>query len=252
MTRKVFEIAAFSGLWEATAACLLTAAAAKVFAAPASLSLLGLAFAGTLGVYGIDRLRDLPRDRTTLPRRSAFVETNRTAMIAMSAAAVAVAGGCAFELGWVVLVIAAIVGELGLLHRRLKGVAYLKGVYVTGAWLAVTVMLPALVAPAMPPPSVLTGVLVTVGLALAANAIASSARDDEALAVVVGRHRAIRVALVFAACGSIVGLLSPMPVRSLAPIALASAGALVFFRFDETYAFVLDGALAVGALLTLL
>ena len=49
-----------------------------------SAAALGLAAAGTLVVYNIDRLRDVDRDRLTCPARTRFVERWRSALTALT------------------------------------------------------------------------------------------------------------------------------------------------------------------------
>ena len=91
----LLEVLAFSGIWPASVAAGLIATCGLVLVDSPSLGPLATAMAlgaaGTLVVYNIDRLRDLHRDRTTAPARSAFVERHREALIALS---VASAGAC--------------------------------------------------------------------------------------------------------------------------------------------------------------
>ncbi|MCH2187343.1 hypothetical protein MK280_15910, partial [Myxococcota bacterium] len=72
--RSLLEILAFSALWTALAAGALTWAGGIFLLPPAGPPRLtiacGLAFAGTLAVYGVDRLRDVDRDHENSPRRS--------------------------------------------------------------------------------------------------------------------------------------------------------------------------------------
>lgn len=238
----------FSSVWVALAAGALVAATARTFDTPLSPALFGIAVAGTLGVYCLDRVRDLQPDRTTAPLRSAFVERHQAAMMTCAIAALMVAGVCALLLGPAALLSAVFAGGLGLLHRRLKHVPFLKGVYVAAAWVAVTVVLPALLMQPRPAPTAVGWAVAIVGLALLGNAIASSARDDEASAAVLGPRRALRVALACAVAGMLVGRLAPAPIRQLTPIATVTVVALLGFRSSERYGFLLDGALTAGAL----
>jgi 4-hydroxybenzoate polyprenyltransferase len=63
----------WSSGWLGLAAACLTAAAARALGSTATPAMLALAFGGTLAVYVIDRVRDLPRDSATAPERAAFV-----------------------------------------------------------------------------------------------------------------------------------------------------------------------------------
>ncbi|HTY16643.1 MAG TPA: hypothetical protein VMH82_02835 [Myxococcota bacterium] len=247
----ILDALAFSSVWVAAAATALAAAASRSFGAPQSPELLALAFAGTLAVYSLDRLRDVARDRMTAPSRSTWVERHWNAIAGTAAIAALAAGVCAVVLGPAAIAAAAAAGGLGALHRRLKHVPFAKSLYVAAAWLAVTVALPAAVA--RPPPSAAAfgWSATTVGLALVANAIASSARDAEAGAAVIGRERALRLALACALAGAGAGLVAPRPQRALAAVAIATAAALVGFRPGERYGLlILDGALTLGALWT--
>ena len=74
----------WSSAWLGLAAAALTAAAARALGLAPAPALLGLAFGGTLAVYVIDRVRDLPRDRVTAPERAAFVARHRRALLALA------------------------------------------------------------------------------------------------------------------------------------------------------------------------
>jgi len=63
----------WSSAWLALTCLCLTAAASRALGLDPEPGLLVFAFGGTLAVYVIDRLRDLPRDRSTAPARAAFV-----------------------------------------------------------------------------------------------------------------------------------------------------------------------------------
>jgi len=251
---SLLEALAYSNLWVALAAALLTAAAGDALGAPASAALVAVAAGGTLFVYGVDRLRDLPRDRITSPRRSGFVERHRSwiALGAGSGAAVALAALVASPPGAVVL--AGGVAALGLLHRRLKGFAFFKPAYLSGAWLAVCVGLPAVAAgPPGPEGPRLAWVVALLGGALLANAIASNVRDHEAGAARIGPERALRIARSVALLATALGVAAPAPVRPLALVPFATLAALARFRADERYGLlVVDGALVAGASAALL
>ena len=252
MVRRILDALAFSSLWVAAAATSLAAAASRSFGAAPRPALLAFVFGGTLAVYAVDRLRDVARDRLTTPARSAWVERHRSGVAGIAAIAALVAGLCGLALGRVAIPTAALAGGLGAFHRRLKHVPFAKALYVSAAWVAVTVALPAALANPRPSPAALGRAAATLGLALLANAIASSARDVEAGAALIGRKRALRLALGCALAGSAAGLLAPRPQRALASVAIATAAALLAFRPGERYGLlVLDGALALGALWSL-
>jgi 4-hydroxybenzoate polyprenyltransferase len=242
----------FSSLWVAVAAAVLAAAASVALGGTPAVEVVGLAFTGTLAVYGIDRLRDLERDRATTPARSAFVEGHRRALIGLAVAATVAAIGCVVALGGRPLEIGALVGVVGLLHRRLKRVAFLKGIYVAAAWTAVTVGLPAAAARRPAGPADVGWAAAILGLALLGNAIASNVRDGEAAAALIGARTALRVARASALAGVAIGLLAPPAFRPLAAVPVVVLLALAAFRADERYGLVVvDGALVAGGLLAL-
>ena len=246
----LLDAMAFSGLWVALAAVSLTAACATAFGAEASSALLGFAGGGTFSVYALDRLRDLARDRRTAPLRSAFVARHLSALSLVAATSALVAAGCALRLGGAAVAVAACAGGLGVLHRRLKAIPFVKGVYIAASWLAVTLVLPAWLAHPRPAAAAVAWAAAIVGPALLANAIGTSARDGEAAAAVLGARRALRVALGLALLGTLAGVVAP--ARRLLPVAIATAVALATARPGERYERVLDGALTLGALLSLL
>ena len=212
-------------------------------------SALGLAFCGTLLVYNVDRLRDLPRDRKTSPLRSAFVATHRRALTAVTAAAGATSAALAFQLGPRAIALLAPVLVAGLFHRRLKRFGWWKPVYISGAWTAVVVGLPAALAKE---PRHLPWIGAIVGATVVANVIASNIRDGEAISARFGARVPLRVASGFAAFAALCGIAAPDAVRPLILIPLLTLAALARFRADEHYGLVVvDGALLVGALLAL-
>ena len=136
---------------------------------------------------------------------------------------------------------------LGLFHRRLKasqpgGAVF----YVTGAWVAVVVGLPAASLGASPGAVLAaTGAL---GPAIAANLLASElrghAQDEPA-------RRRLRAGQWLAVAGCLAALAHPS-TRPLAPVPLCAWASLAGFRTSERYALiVLDGALLLGALAAL-
>jgi 4-hydroxybenzoate polyprenyltransferase len=239
----------WSSAWLALAAAALTAASARALGLAPAPALLGLAFGGTLAVYVLDRVRDLARDRVTAPARTAFVTRHRRALLAAAALGAGGAGLAALALGPRPLALAALVGALGLAHRRLKRFSAAKPVYLTFAWTAVPVGLPA----ASQPNAAHTGwVAAVVSAAVLANVVLSNLRDREALAGRLGARRALPLALAIALAGCAAALLAPAPVQPLAALPLAMAAAVLRFRSSERYgALVVDGALLAGALVAL-
>jgi hypothetical protein len=238
-----------SSVWVAAAAASLCSACALALGVAPRACVALLAACGTFAVYNLDRLRDLPRDRVTSPRRSAFVAAHRRGLAIGALAAAAVAVGLAGALGARVVALLAPVGAAGLLHRRLKRFALGKPVYVAAAWTAVVVGLPAL---ADGPPRHLGWVAAPVFASLLANAIASNLRDGEAVASRWGPRVPLRLARGSALLGLALALLAPAGVRPLALLPAALLLALAGFRAEERYGLlVVDGALIGGSLAAL-
>ena len=224
----------WSSAWLALAAGALTAAASRALGVSPGPALLALACGGTLAVYVIDRVRDQSRDRVTAPARAAFVARHRRALLA---------------LGPRPLALAALVGALGFAHRRLKRFAPVKPVYLTFAWTAVPVGIPAAVDPAA---QHLGWVAAIVGATVLANVMLSNLRDREGLAAHYGARRTRRAAGVALLAGLGAAWLGPAAVRPLAALPVAIGAALLGFRPTERYgALFVDGALLAGALLAL-
>lgn len=232
---RAIDALLFSGAWVALAAASLTAACFRVFGAAPRASILALAFFGTLAVYTIDRLRDLERDRVTAPLRSAFVAQHRRALTAIAIAAAIASAFCALSAGPRVIAISGVVLILGLLHRRLKRLSLLKPIYLVFAWLAVAVALPAAVVPS------------------AANAGFAALVLAPALFANVAASRSLVAAGALALLGVALAGVAPVAVRPLGAVALATFVALLRFRRTERFGLgILDGALTVGALASLL
>jgi len=239
----------WSSLWLALAAAALAAAASRALGVAPAPALLGLAFGGTLVVYVLDRVRDLAHDRITAPARSAFVERHRRGLIGLAAVGALVAAGSALALGPRPAGLALGVGALGLAHRRLKQWLLVKPVYLTFAWTAVPVGLPALYDPGAEHVGFAVAV---VGATVLANVALSNLRDREGLAARLGPVRTLAVASAILAAGLAAALLAPAPVRPLAALPAAMGVALAGFRPSERYGgLVVDGALLVGAVAAL-
>lgn len=248
MLRAWIDALVYSNVWVAAAACALCWAASLSMGIDPAIPVLGVAFAGTLLVYDVDRLRDLERDRATTPARAAFVARHFAALSALGAAAGVAALGFGLSLGWRAALVLAPVLLLGLLHRRLKRFEWLKAAYISTAWVLVVVGLPAVLAPAA---THLVPVGVVLAASLYANAVASNVRDREAASQRLGAGRALRIARSVAGFGVVLALLAPAPVRSLVAVPAAMLAALGRFRAEERYGLlVVDGALLLGGALT--
>ncbi len=245
------EFLAFTGLWPAAVAASLAAACGWTLhpdAAPGRLApALALGLFGTLVVYNVDRLRDLEQDRLTAPGRSAFVHRNENALTALCVASALACLPLALMLPAPAWWACGLALGLGLFHRRLKGRHPAAAVlYVSLAWLAVVVGLPAATLGAGP---LAVAVAVSaLGPAIAANLVASELRGHPPSEAT---RRRLRVGQLLALAGCLGPLLHPAS-RPLVAIPLWAWASLLGFRSSERYALlVLDGALLAGALTAL-
>jgi hypothetical protein len=248
---------AFSSALVACAALALTAASALALGLAAEPAVLALAFCGTLVVYCVDRVRDLARDAQTSPLRSAFVARHRRALLALAGAAVCAALAAGAAAGTPVVAVAAAVAACGFAHRRLKRFAWAKPIYLTSAWTAVAVGMPAAAALGARTPetasvlaAALARVALIVGATVQANVVLSNLRDAEGIAGRVGERWARALAAGFVALALAAALLGPPAQRGLAALPAATALAIAAFRPGERYgALAVDGALLLGATL---
>ena len=239
---RLLDWLAFASLVPAGVAIgLVLAACAALGSAPDWLGA-GLAAAGTLVVYNVDRLRDTRADRASAPLRTAFVEAHRGLLEGLTAAALAVAVGLGLLMPREVQLLCAGILVLGLLHRRLKRRASWKPFYVGGAWVAVTAGIPAVAAPDTSHAPWLVAIY---AVTVAANVLGTNLRD-------AGETRRLWLArgLTLVAVG--IALAAPPAVHPLAAIPACELLALLGFHPGERYRLVvLDGALAAGAVLAL-
>jgi 4-hydroxybenzoate polyprenyltransferase len=242
----MLDVLAFSSLWVAAAAAALAAACSLAMGVPVAGAAVGLAFAGTLVVYNVDRLRDLDADRATAPDRSAFVARHGGGLALLTIAAALASLGFALAAGPRAFAVLVPILGLGLLHRRLKHLGFGKPAYLATAWIGVVVGVPALIDPAA------THVAWTLGItgpALFANAVASNIRNVEVAASRFGPRPAQGVARACAVLGVVVAATAPVPARSLLAVPAATLLALLLFRPGERYGLlIVDGALLAGAI----
>ena len=249
--RGLLDFMAFTGLLPAAVAAALTLASALALPSPLAptplFATLALSMAGTLVVYNVDRLRDLGEDRLTAPARSAFVARHRGALQALTGLAAAAALGPALLLPVSAWGLCALAGVLGLFHRRLKKAQpNLAVLYITLAWIAVVVGLPATALGLSPGDWPRAAIAAwALGAAVAANLIASELRGHPASAET---RKRLRGAAGIALLGALAPLAHP-PLWPLSLPALLAWASVVGFRNSERYGLlVLDGALLLGAL----
>jgi len=242
---------AFSSTLAALVAGGLVTLATLAFGLPVEARVVGLATAGTLVVYNIDRLRDRTRDRQRAPKRTAFVDRNHGLLIAMTGLGAALCAACALGLAPTAWALCSVVFVTGLFHRRLKGVRGIKTAYLTLCWLAIVSGLPLLAhwPPTWPGGARFYWVVTTLGCALLANLVASNLdrqRADEGMRW-VDPSRRLGPAIAIAGLGVGMGVVAPEGLRALACVPAAEFIALTRFRAGEDDgALVVDGALLIG------
>jgi hypothetical protein len=150
-----------------------------------------------------------------------------------------------------VVALCAVVGSIGLLHRRLKRDVRWKVVYVAMAWSAACVGIPRLDG-ATRDDRALAFALIFVGSSILANLIASNLRDGKRSEGSGSRARALAVARGVAVAAALLVFVAPDRVAPLAWIPAAEAAALCFFRRSERFSHLaVDGSLLLGALLAI-
>jgi hypothetical protein len=245
--RSLLDALVFSNLWMAAAAGALVAAASRAMGTAIRPEAVGLAFAGTLVVYNVDRLRDLQRDQHASQDRSKFVAEHKTGLIALTGAAAAASLYFAAHAGWpAVLMLLPVLG-VGLFHRRLKHFENAKIVYIAASWTCVGFGLPAVLAPDAQGGQWVASILAAT---MIANVIAFNVRDESAQIEKIRRRRALQVARVCATIGVALGTLAPSPSNALVAIPLMTLLALIGYRPTERFSpLFVDGALLIGSLI---
>ncbi len=238
---------AFSSLIPAGIAASLLAAASRAMGVTPDPASVALAAAGTLVVYNVDRLRDVAADRVASPLRTAFIERHRRVMVGLTAGAVLAAAGLALQVRPTTWLVCGVVLGVGLVHRRLKGHRTLKMAYMTAAWLAVTVGIPALSTPGSA--QRFSWIAFIYGCAIGSNLIASELRGP----LPSRREEAsLWVARGLAAVGAAGAGLGPPGLDALSVVPLCGLLSLIAFRPSERFGLVVvDGALLLGGTLAL-
>ncbi len=245
--RFLLDAVVFSNLWMAAAAGALVAAASRAMGTAIRPEAVGLAFAGTLVIYNIDRLRDLHRDQHASRDRSTFVTEHEGRLIGLSGAAAAASLFFGTRAGWLAALMLLPVLGVGLFHRRLKRFENAKIVYIAASWTCVGFGLPAVLAPDAQNLYWVASILTATMLA---NVIAFNVREEGARVERVRRRRALQVARVCASLGVALGAFAPSPSDALVALPLATLLALVGYRPTERFSpLFVDGALLIGSLI---
>lgn len=233
------EILSYSSLIAAITGVTLVAATSASIGASISLVSVGIVFFGTLGVYNLDRIRDLPRDISHAPRRSKFITLHKKKLTVLCVAS----GLLAFSLVmiiefsemWGLLPVVI----LGVFHRRLKVWPIGKSAYVAIGWTVTLVVLANANSGAFDNWGNTSLVLF---FSLFANTSMSGAFANQGSA---------KPAIVSAFLAIAIALFTEPPVRCLFPLAaFAGLGALLARRTELYRSIVLDCMLALGATLS--
>jgi hypothetical protein len=246
--RSLLDALVFSNLWMAAGAGALVAATSRAMEIAIRPDAIGLAFAGTLVVYNIDRLRDQDRDRSAAPDRSAFVARYQRPLSTLTGAAAISSVYLAAHAGWPAIAILLPVLVFGLCHRRLKRFENAKILYVAASWTCVGFGLPAVLTLTVQN-WIWVGAILTA--TMIANVIAFNLREEAVLAERYPRNEALWLARALTAAGVALAACAPSPAKALIAIPLATLLALIAYRPTERFSpLVVDGALLVGALIS--
>jgi len=247
LPRSWLDALVFSNLWMAAALGAFVAATSRAMGTAIRPEAVGLAFAGLLVIYNVDRLRDLHRDRQGSPDRSAFITEHKGRLIALSGVAAAASLYFGARAGWPAAVTLLPVLGLGLFHRRLKRFENAKIGYIAASWTYVGFGLPAVLAADA---RNLHWVAAITAATMLANVIAFNLRVAGERVERVSRQNALQVARACAAIGVALGAFAPSPTDALVAIPLATLLVLIGYRPTERFSpLFVDGALLVGSLI---
>lgn len=245
----VLEVFAYSSGLAALVGGAMTWAVARALAAPDAPRDAALVACGAFVIYNLDRLRDLARDRSGSPRRTAFIVLYRPGLLGATALGALALSALLASAPAASRALCLAVGAIGLLHRRLKQDMRIKIAYVAAAWTAACVGLPWLAGGAHAALDASLGFsLAFIGSGVTANLIASNLREGKRDAAGGSPAAALRRARMIAIAGVAAAAVAPREVAALAWIPAAEALALGFFRGSERFGhLVVDGALLAGA-----
>jgi 4-hydroxybenzoate polyprenyltransferase len=245
-----------SGVGIALTAAVLLAAASHALGSRIGAGTLALVFLGSLGVYLIDRLRDLRRDCEAHPDRSRRIAAHSRGATATALGSIVGAVGLAWFEPRPVQLLLAFVFALALAHHWIKHIAWVKPLYIALSWWAVTVGVPFAHHAgrrADPPRAEDWATVLPLGLAIAANVLACDAADREAEANQFSPQSVWWVARVVAWSGGLIAIVVGGASAQLAPVPLCVAISLVLYRPTPRWTTTaVDGALLVGGVVALL
>jgi len=245
--RSWLDALVFSSLWIAAAAGALVAASSRARGTAIRPEAVGVAFAGALVVYNVDRLRDLHRDREGSPDRSVFIAAHKSRLIVLSSVAAAASLYFGARAGWPAAVMLLPVLGVGLFHRRLKRYENIKIGYIAASWTCVGFGLPVVLAADV---QNLLWAAAIVAAPMLANVIAFNVRAAGERVERIRRRNALQGARACAAIGVALGALAPSPTDALVTIPLVTLLALVGYRPTERFSpLFVDGALLIGSLI---
>jgi hypothetical protein len=247
---RTAEASAFTSGVATAVGASLSLVASRMLEAPQPLRWALLAAMGTFIIYNLDRLRDVERDRSTSPLRTAFVMRYRRLLYAC--AGLVSIGFAAILLSSPprIILLCTAIGLVGLFHRRAKNAAATKSVYVSIAWVASCVGMPWLVSPS--DGNLAPWVASVMLTSIVANLMASNLRDGKAGAIRGRTGPILWGARAMTMIGFGIALAAPDPGYALAWIPACQALPLAIFLPTERFGHLaVDGALFVGALATM-
>ena len=244
MIIKIIEYLAYTGTIAALLATTLSIFTFLFLSTAINYLLLILIFTGTLTIYNIDHLRDLNYDQATNPLRANFIRSNKTIIYLIAGLSIFTSIISLYFIGFNIIPILLIPFLLGLLHRRLKGNPLFSAIYVTIAWLIVTIYLPSYLADKLNHILLLS---LIIGIILFSNAYTASIRQK----FYAFKHARYLIYL------SILALIIILVLRGnytgIIPLAFFTTIALLNFRNDENYEIIyFDGLQLSGSVMSVL
>ena len=244
MIVKIIEFFAYTGTIAALLAAFLTVFSFLFVNSAISINFVLLVIFGTLTIYNIDHLRGLSLDESSNPLRVEFIKSNKILIYLLTGISAIISAILIYFVSLSIIPILLIPFLLGLLHRRIKGNPVFAAIYITSAWLIVTIYLPGYLTNSL---KNIWPLSLIVGISLFCNAYTASVRQ---------KFYALKhLRYIFYLC--VLALIAIIVLRGnylgIMPLIFFTSIALLNFRNDENYEVIyFDGLQLSGTIFSVL
>ncbi len=247
MTNKIINHLIYSSIFVSIVSSFLFAVTLFTFDKIIPINKVLLVFFGTLLIYNIDHLKDIKSDKVTNPERTDFIEKNKSLLKAIVVVSLLASTYLLFQIGIYKTLILIPAFFIGIFHWKLKKNKVFSILYITLSWTVVVTIFPLMGEFYSRKDLVL---LTTIfGLVFMANASVFVASEHGSKTV----GRAVISSKIIVVIALVIALLLSTEMRPLAFIPALTLIALIYYKPDERYnLFIMDGALLVGGLLSVL